>query len=129
MAFHHAAGVSLVALGCVSLSCFLEATVAEWQRSHHAPHTMIKGIVTNSGHEGISFVLWFVFFCFRVDCRLQDFDLQQKLKPMMKSTKPLPSIYFPDFIAANQAERADNVLTGTKQEQMDQVTCSTPDSR
>lgn len=53
----------------------------------------------------------------------KDYDLQQKLKPMMMDKKPLPSIYFPDFIAANQSERADNVLTGSKQEQMDQV-CS-----
>lgn len=51
----------------------------------------------------------------------QDYDLQQKLKPMMVDKKPLPSIYFPDFIAANQSERADNVLAGSKQEQMDQV--------
>ena len=28
--------------------------------------------------------------------------------------KPLPSIYYPDFIAANQEERADNVIEGTK---------------
>ena len=39
----------------------------------------------------------------------------------MKDRKPLPSIYFPDFIAANQGQRADNVLTGTKQEQMEQI--------
>jgi len=25
---------------------------------------------------------------------------------------PLPAIYYPDFIAANQEERADNVLEG-----------------
>lgn len=52
---------------------------------------------------------------------MQDYDLQQRLKPMMSSIVPLPSIYFPDFIAANQSERADNVLTGSKQEQMDKV--------
>ena len=33
-----------------------------------------------------------------------DFSLQQKLKPLMKDLKPLPSIYYPDFIAANQAQ-------------------------
>ncbi|KAK3078894.1 Myo-inositol-1-phosphate synthase, partial [Teratosphaeriaceae sp. CCFEE 6253] len=27
---------------------------------------------------------------------------------------PLPSIYYPDFIAANQGDRADNVLSGSK---------------
>lgn len=57
----------------------------------------------------------------------QDYDLQQKLKPMMVDKKPLPSIYFPDFIAANQSERADNVLSGSKQEQMDQVRRRPPD--
>ena len=31
-----------------------------------------------------------------------DFGLQQQLKPLMKDMKPLPSIYYPDFIAANQ---------------------------
>jgi myo-inositol-1-phosphate synthase len=53
--------------------------------------------------------------------RVLDFDLQQKLYPYMKDIVPLPSIYFPDFIAANQGDRANNVLTGSKQEQMDQI--------
>lgn len=53
--------------------------------------------------------------------RVLDINLQQKLYPHMKDIKPLPSVYFPDFIAANQSERADNVLTGTKQEQMEKV--------
>jgi myo-inositol-1-phosphate synthase len=50
-----------------------------------------------------------------------DVDLQRQLYPHMVGLKPLPSIYFPDFIAANQSDRADNVLTGTKQEQMDTI--------
>jgi myo-inositol-1-phosphate synthase len=50
-----------------------------------------------------------------------DIELQTKLYPHMKDIKPLPSLYFPDFIAANQGERADNVLTGTKQEQMEEL--------
>lgn len=53
--------------------------------------------------------------------KVLDYDLQTQLYPHMKDIKPLPSIYFPDFIAANQGERADNVLTGTKQEQMEQI--------
>jgi len=53
--------------------------------------------------------------------KVLDFDLQRKLYPHMKDMMPLPSVYFPDFIAANQGERADNVLTGSKQEQMEQV--------
>lgn len=32
----------------------------------------------------------------------------------MADMKPLPSIYYPDFIAANQEERADNILPGSK---------------
>jgi len=48
-------------------------------------------------------------------------QLQKQLRPHMEKFKPRPSIYCPDFIAANQADRADNVLTGTKQEQMDQI--------
>ncbi|KAJ9060532.1 Myo-inositol-1-phosphate synthase [Entomophthora muscae] len=31
----------------------------------------------------------------------------------MSALKPLPSIYYPDFIAANQSDRANNVLPGT----------------
>jgi myo-inositol-1-phosphate synthase len=53
--------------------------------------------------------------------KVLDFDLQQKLYPLMKDMKPLPSIYFPDFIAANQSDRADNVLSGTKQEMLEQI--------
>lgn len=48
-----------------------------------------------------------------------DINLQQQLYPYMKDIIPLPSIYFSDFIAANQCERANNLLNGTKQEQLD----------
>ena len=49
-------------------------------------------------------------------------DRAQVLEPALKSLvrkemaemKPLPSIYYPDFIAANQEGRADNVIEGTK---------------
>ena len=53
--------------------------------------------------------------------KVLDVQLQKQLYPHMKDIKPLPSMYFPDFIAANQNDRADNVLTGTKQEQMEQI--------
>ncbi|KAB5589147.1 Myo-inositol-1-phosphate synthase [Ceratobasidium theobromae] len=42
-----------------------------------------------------------------------DWDLQRQLIPYMAEIRPLPSIYYPDFIAANQSERADNVIPGT----------------
>ena len=49
-------------------------------------------------------------------------DRAQVLEPTLKSLvekemqamKPLPSIYYPDFIAANQEDRADNILPGSK---------------
>ena len=53
--------------------------------------------------------------------KVLDYDLQQQLYPHMKEITPLPSVYFPDFIAANQCDRADNVLYGTKQEQMETI--------
>jgi len=51
--------------------------------------------------------------------KVLDYALQEKLYPLMYDMVPLPSIYFPDFIASNQTDRADHVLTGTKQEQME----------
>lgn len=43
-----------------------------------------------------------------------DWDLQRQVAPHMAQLgKPLPSIYYPDFIAANQEARADNVIPGT----------------
>ena len=43
-----------------------------------------------------------------------EWDLQRQVAPYMKQLgAPLPSIYYPDYIAANQEERADNVIPGT----------------
>lgn len=42
--------------------------------------------------------------------------LKQMVRKEMAEMRPLPSIYYPDFIAANQEDRADNVLPGTKPE-------------
>ncbi|SCZ89008.1 BZ3500_MvSof-1268-A1-R1_Chr1-1g00889 [Microbotryum saponariae] len=44
--------------------------------------------------------------------KVMDYDLQRQLAPMMAELKPMPSIYYPTFINANQEERADNVLPG-----------------
>ncbi len=41
-------------------------------------------------------------------------SLKSLVKKEMAQMKPLPSIYYPDFIAANQEERADNLLEGSK---------------
>jgi myo-inositol-1-phosphate synthase len=43
-------------------------------------------------------------------------DLRRQLRDTMRTMKPLPSIYYPDFIASNQESRADNVLQGDNKE-------------
>ena len=40
--------------------------------------------------------------------------LKSLVKKEMTEMVPLPSIYYPDFIAANQEDRADNVIEGSK---------------
>ncbi|GAA5859008.1 hypothetical protein JCM5353_006096 [Sporobolomyces roseus] len=51
-----------------------------------------------------------------------DYDLQRQLASKMSEYKPLPSIYYPTFINANQEERADNTLSGSdKQSHLDQI--------
>lgn len=45
-------------------------------------------------------------------------SLQQQLKSQLAALKPRASIYDPDFIAANQATRADNVIKGSKIDQV-----------
>uniref|UniRef100_A0A1D1XRA0 Inositol-3-phosphate synthase n=1 Tax=Anthurium amnicola TaxID=1678845 RepID=A0A1D1XRA0_9ARAE len=53
--------------------------------------------------------------------RVLDIDLQKQLRPYMEAMVPLPGVYDPDFIAANQGSRADNVLKGSKKEQVQQI--------
>jgi myo-inositol-1-phosphate synthase len=50
-----------------------------------------------------------------------DYDLQRQLVGHMKAYTPLASIYYPDFIAANQADRANNVLPGSKKDHLEKV--------
>lgn len=40
--------------------------------------------------------------------------LKAHVRKEMAGLAPLPSIYYPDFIAANQEDRADNVIEGSK---------------
>ncbi|OIW31552.1 myo-inositol-1-phosphate synthase [Coniochaeta ligniaria NRRL 30616] len=40
--------------------------------------------------------------------------LKNQVKKEMAAMVPLPSIYYPDFIAANQEDRADNLIAGSK---------------
>ena len=41
-------------------------------------------------------------------------SLKNLVKKEMAEMRPLPSIYYPDFIAANQEDRADNLLEGSR---------------
>ena len=51
-----------------------------------------------------------------------DYDLQRQLAPLLSSLQPLPSIYYPDFIAANQSDRADNLIpAGTKKADLEHL--------
>lgn len=50
-----------------------------------------------------------------------DYDLQRQLAVEMAQLYPLPSVYYPEYIAANQSDRANNVLLGSKQEHLDTV--------
>lgn len=51
-----------------------------------------------------------------------EYDLQRQLKPAMEKLKPMPSIYYPDFIAANQGDRANNLIPkGTKQQDLEHI--------
>jgi len=46
--------------------------------------------------------------------KVLDYDLQRQVAPHMEDLKPLPSIYYEDFIAANQSERANNLKEGSQ---------------
>jgi len=54
--------------------------------------------------------------------KVLDYALQEQLRSHTQHLKPLPSIYYPDFIAANQVDRADNVIPGQdKQKHLEHV--------
>ena len=44
--------------------------------------------------------------------KVLEWDIQRQVAPYLKQYKPLPSIYYPHFIAANQSDRADNLMPG-----------------
>jgi myo-inositol-1-phosphate synthase len=51
-----------------------------------------------------------------------DVDLQRQLYPEMQKMTPLPSVYSKDFIAANQEERANNLMVEThKNDQVERI--------
>lgn len=51
-----------------------------------------------------------------------EYDVQRQVADAMRPLVPLKSIYYPDFIAANQADRADNLIDGDdKRKHTDQI--------
>ncbi|XP_004688230.2 PREDICTED: inositol-3-phosphate synthase 1 isoform X1 [Condylura cristata] len=50
-----------------------------------------------------------------------DWGLQEQLWPHMEALRPRPSVYIPEFIAANQSARADNLILGTRAQQLEQI--------
>lgn len=48
-----------------------------------------------------------------------DWELQRQVAPHVKDLVPLPAAFDAGFVAANQAARADNVLPGSKADQLD----------
>jgi len=53
--------------------------------------------------------------------KVLDYDLQRQLRPLMEGMVPLPGIFDQTFVAANQAERADNVIEGSKASQLAKI--------
>jgi len=53
--------------------------------------------------------------------RVLEPDLIRQVKPLMDRMRPLPSVYSSSFIASNQSDRADNVIGGSKGEQLEQI--------
>jgi myo-inositol-1-phosphate synthase len=47
--------------------------------------------------------------------------LKAALKPHMKNMVPLPSYYDPSFIASNQSDRANNLISGSKSEVIEKI--------
>ncbi|KAG1676327.1 hypothetical protein FOA52_001122 [Chlamydomonas sp. UWO 241] len=53
--------------------------------------------------------------------KVLDWELQKQLVPLMKDITPLPGIFDASFIAANQGDRATNIIKGSKSEQVEAV--------
>ena len=56
-----------------------------------------------------------------VCAQVLDWELQRQLVPHMRDLQPLPGIYDADFIAANQDARADNIIKGSRAQQVETV--------
>ncbi|XP_057665006.1 inositol-3-phosphate synthase 1-A [Diorhabda carinulata] len=50
-----------------------------------------------------------------------DLSLREQLRPYLEPMKPRPSVYVPEFIAANQKSRVDNIIPGNRKEQLEKI--------
>ncbi|CAG9463315.1 unnamed protein product [Pedinophyceae sp. YPF-701] len=50
-----------------------------------------------------------------------DWELQKQLVPYMKDIVPMPAIFDNNFVAANQGPRANNIIKGSKKDQIAEV--------
>jgi len=50
-----------------------------------------------------------------------DADLQRQLVSHLKDMKPMAACFDPSFVAANQETRADNLISGTKQDSLERI--------
>lgn len=53
--------------------------------------------------------------------RVLDVQLQDQLAPHMEKMRPRPGIFDPIFVAANQEDRANNIIPGNKQQQLQRI--------
>uniref|UniRef100_A0A2K5R666 Inositol-3-phosphate synthase 1 n=1 Tax=Cebus imitator TaxID=2715852 RepID=A0A2K5R666_CEBIM len=53
--------------------------------------------------------------------KVLDWELQEQLWAHMEALRPRPSVYIPEFIAANQSTRADNLIPGSRAQQLEQI--------
>lgn len=53
--------------------------------------------------------------------KVLDADLRRQLRPFLERIKPWRAAFDKSFIAQNQQSRADNILSGSKQEQLDSL--------
>ena len=54
--------------------------------------------------------------------KVLEYDLQRQVAPLLAQYTPLPSIYYPTWINANQDDRADNIMAGeSKLDHLNQI--------
>ncbi|AQK39635.1 Inositol-3-phosphate synthase isozyme 1 [Zea mays] len=112
--------VQLVLVSAIAWSC-LDLSLSPSTSGHASPPLPSSQVNT----DDLVFGGWDISIMNLADAmtraKVLDIDLQKQLRPYMESMVPLPGVYDPDFNAANQGSRANNVIKGTKKEQVEQI--------